>query len=335
MYVPTDVRFFGDNAQCLVAHILGMTRGKSYAHSRHGVCHLSEQVGEADVLLAVAVHILPQQCHFFESALLQVLHFAQNALYIAATLASSRVGNNAVVAEIVAATHDGNKTAYVRSAKPLRNDVAIRFGGRKFHVDGLLPTLHLSHQLGQRQVCVGSDHQICVIFLDEAVLHTLRHAAEHAHDEAATFLAAQALQKFQPSQNFLLSVVSYRTRVQKNGVGLFHGIARLVSGHFHHRGDDFAVGNIHLATVSFYEKTLHFAPNTLLRCKDTKKKREMQIVRPPFAHSAPCVGSFRGESCCSETFFCCRQSVCMAAQEGEKTVGSTTRNHTSFCFCHV
>ena len=64
----------------------------------------------------VRVDILSQQRHFLVSFLFEVFYFLQDTFYVAASLTSPGIRNDAVMAEVVASAHDGDKARDVVAA---------------------------------------------------------------------------------------------------------------------------------------------------------------------------------------------------------------------------
>ena len=89
--VLAEVRLFGYGVQDVVGHILGVGCGEAHAHVGHALRHLVQQFGERAAALdalsgrreSVAVHVLSEQCHLLEAAVVQVAHLAQDALHVA------------------------------------------------------------------------------------------------------------------------------------------------------------------------------------------------------------------------------------------------------------
>ena len=161
--------------------------------------------------------------------------------------------------EVVAAAHDAHIARDAASGDALRHDVAIGFGGGKFHVDGFLSGLHLRDEVGQSQVGVGTGHEARVMVLDEVVLHALGHAAKNADNQLriALFLLSEGVQLGQSVVNLVFGILAHRTRVQKHGVGLVSRFARLVARHLHHRGNHLRISHVHLAAVGFDIEFFH------------------------------------------------------------------------------
>ena len=229
MDVVADVRFFGNDAERLVAHIFGMGGGEAHPHLRHSTCHKAKQLGEGPLPApplgeclclaalgsfngnealpqrgsgegaSVAVHILPEQCDLLVATGLQVAAFAQDALHVATAFAASGVGDDAVVAEVVAAAHDADEARDVRSADALRHDIAVSLCGGELHVDSLLPAFHLCDEVGQRHIGIGAHYDVGMILFDELLTDALCHAAEHADDEG---IARPFSFPFQPFELF-------------------------------------------------------------------------------------------------------------------------------------
>ena len=151
------IRHLSDHAQCLVAHILRMARRKPHPHLRHLLRHHPQQFWEIYLLTPafclltpVGIHILSQQRHLLEAPVPQVAHLTQYALHIATTLTSPRIGHDAVVAEVVAATHDTHETAYsVSQSDSLRHHILIGLTRGEFNVHRLVTRLRLSYQVRQ------------------------------------------------------------------------------------------------------------------------------------------------------------------------------------------
>ena len=258
MYVSAHVGFFGNDAQCVVAHVLGVTRAETDAHAPHGSCHAAQQGGKVGGFVVVAplgcksvrVHVLPQQRHLLVATALEVAHFAQNALHIARPFTASGVGHDAVVAEVVAATHDAHIAANVGAADALGHDVAIGLRSGELDVDGLVPGFGLGDEVGQREVGIGACHEVGMMVVEQVVLHPLCHASQHADNQLAP-LAAQGVQRVEAVVYLLLGIVSHTTGVEENGIGIIHAFAQFVSCHLHDRGHYLAVGHVHLAAVCF------------------------------------------------------------------------------------
>ena len=183
-----DVGHLSYHAQCVVAHILRMTRGKADAHLWRFLSHAAQQLWECrSVVSMIAVHILSQQRHLLEATVAQVAHLSEDTLHIAATLATTGVGHDAVVAEVVASTHDAHKTADLRTVQALWHHVTVSLRCRQFNIHGLMSQLSLCYQVGQRHIGVWTSHQVAVVVLQQVILHALSHTAQYADDEAVSF----------------------------------------------------------------------------------------------------------------------------------------------------
>ena len=145
-------------------------------------------------LKKIRIHILPQQCHLFETFSLQVAELVEDALGFTATLTSTGVGHYAVGAEVVAATHDGDKAADAVGTDARGNDVTVGFSGRELHIDRLLAILGGGDEIRQLKVAVGTRHQIYTMVVDQLILHALSHTSDDTDDEPALALAAQGVE---------------------------------------------------------------------------------------------------------------------------------------------
>ena len=277
--MPAHIGFFLNDTQRVVAHVLRMGSGETHAHPVGLVCHQPQKFRKRNSLsvgplMEVRIHILPQKRDFLIPALFQIPHLIQDAFHIPAAFPSTRVRHNTIMAKIVAAAHDTDKTGNMRAAHTLRNHILISFRHGQFHVDGLMPQLHLGYQVGQGQISVGACHYIHMVILYQLFLHPFGHTAQHA-DNQMPALPSQSMQSFQPVDDFLFGIIPYGTSIQENGIRLIQGFARLVSSHTHHRSHYFAVGHVHLATVSLYKKLFH-AVLSNSGCKDSERRAQRQ-----------------------------------------------------------
>ena len=158
----------------------------------------------------------------------------------------------------------------------LRNDVAISFRRRQLNVHGLMPRLGLRNEVGQTQVGIRSGHEVAVMVLQQVVLYTLGHAAQHADDQSAALLPF-CMESFQPAENLLFGIVAHRASVQEDGICLFQGRTCVIAGHLHHGGNDFRVGHVHLTSVGFYIEFLHCLGTSQFGCKGTTFNQEIRI----------------------------------------------------------
>ena len=143
----------GDGFDNFVGHILRVRSAETDAHFRGSLSHHSEQSSEAyhrsvGLLKAVAVNILSQQSGFFEALGAKVGEFVENALGFARAFAAASVGHDAVRAEIVATTHNANKTAHAIARDARGNYVAISLGERKVYIDGFFAVFGSGNEVG-------------------------------------------------------------------------------------------------------------------------------------------------------------------------------------------
>ena len=131
VYMIADIAVSCHDGDGLVIHILGVRRGEAYAHVRHSFGHCCEQIGEADdppvLFVSVGVYILPQQRYLAEILGFQIPHFVEDAFYFAASFSASCVGYDAVAAEVVAPTHDGDESVDMYATHFERHHIFIRF----------------------------------------------------------------------------------------------------------------------------------------------------------------------------------------------------------------
>ena len=145
----TDVWHLCNDVQRFVAHVLRVAGGESDSHLWRFLCHPPQKQREACFATGIRVHILPQQRHLLEPAVSQVAHFAQDALHVAAALTASGVRHDAIVAEIVAASHDTHVAANLMSqSDTLRHYIAVGLSCRELGVHCLVARLCLCNEVG-------------------------------------------------------------------------------------------------------------------------------------------------------------------------------------------
>ena len=163
----------------------------------------------------------------------------------------------------------------------LWHDVLVCLCRRQFDIHCLMTRLSLCYQVGQRQIGIRTSHQVAVVVLQQVVLHTLSHAAQHANDKAVSCqlwavsfltLTPDGIQRVQTVENLLLGIVTYRTGIQEYGISFFQLFRCLVASHLHHGGYHLRVCHIHLASISLYIQFLH------IRGKGTKKMTIIGIL---------------------------------------------------------
>ena len=251
-----DIRVLRHHSDSLVVHILGVRRGEADTDLRHSEGNLLEEVTEViravPVHKAVGIHILPEQRDLTIALGLEVLHLTDDALQLTATLAATGVGHDAVGAEVIAPTHDGDEAREVEPADLQREDILVGLGGGELYVDRLLPALDSADEIRQVEVAIGADDEVHVVLLDQLPLSTLRHTAEDADDDTAALLAADGVIVSDAVENFLLGIVAHRAGIEEDSIGQLRVFGQVKAVHLHDGCDDFAVGDIHLAAIGLY-----------------------------------------------------------------------------------
>ena len=157
MDMVAKIGLLGDGMQDILRHVLGVARGETHAHVGYRLRHLAQQFGKGadmqffsafflddDAVLralavrqqSVAVDVLSEQCHLFEAVVVEVAYLGKDALHVARALASTGVRHDAVVAEVVAATHDAHEATDVVAADTCGDDAAVGLCRREVDVDG-------------------------------------------------------------------------------------------------------------------------------------------------------------------------------------------------------
>ena len=190
---------------------------------------------------------------------LQVLDFSQNAFHVPAAFPAAGIGDNTIVAEIVAPPGNRDITRDSVSSYTAWNNIAVGLCQGQFHVDGLAAGFSLSHQLGQAEIAVRAGNDIHITLLDQFFLGAFSHASQNT-DKKFPALTPTGIEGFKTMQDFLFGIVTDRAGVQENGIGFLFRPADVVIGHLHDGSYCFAVSHIHLTSVGFYIEFFHCLP---------------------------------------------------------------------------
>ena len=199
----------------------------------------------------IGIDVLSQQDNFLVAFVSQVSQFVENGGEVTATFASSRVRDDAVGAEVVASAHDAN-IAGKGFTDARRDDVAVSFRFAKLNVDGVMALLNRPDEVGEVVVVVWTSDEVDTILVEEFVLESFRHAANHANEWFPVSLLGR-LEFLDKREHFLLRIVTYGTGVEQHKVRFADVLCHLVAVSCEDGGDDFAVRLVHLASVCFDE----------------------------------------------------------------------------------
>ena len=191
---------------------------------RHRLSYHPKQGREVDdftiLFKTIGVYILAQQSYFLIAFGRKVGYFIQDTFHITTTLTTTSIRHNAIVAEIVTSTHNAYKARNVVTTNARRDNIAISFGCREFHIDSLLAGFYRCYQFGKSQICVGTCHQIHMMVLDQVFLHTLGHTAQYTHNNLSSLASfvVHGMEEFQTVQNLLFCIVAHRTSIHKHSI---------------------------------------------------------------------------------------------------------------------
>ena len=255
--VLAEIWLIGNGVENVLGHILWVRGGEAYTHVRYSLGYHVQEFGEgktAFLTLArwretIAVYVLSQKGNLLETTVVQVAHLSQDALGITAALTSTGIRNDAVVAEVVATTHDAYETAHSVATDALRHDVTVGLGLGKFDVDGVGSHLALRNHIRQVEIAVWSTDQVGIVVLDEVILHALSHAAQYAENHLSALLLL-CMEGVEAMINLVFRILADTASVQEDGISLFFFLTNLVACHLHHRGNYLAVCHVHLAAIS-------------------------------------------------------------------------------------
>ena len=169
-----EIWFLGNGIENVVGHILWVGCGETHTHIWYTLCHLAQQFGKRASTFnalscrseSITVYILTKKRYLLESTVVQVLNLTQYAIYVARTFTTTCVRHDAVVAEVVATTHNANKTTYTIGTNALWYNVAIGLGSRQLYVASVSSILALCNHIWQIKIRVGTAHQIGMMIID-------------------------------------------------------------------------------------------------------------------------------------------------------------------------
>ena len=120
MNVIAEIGLGSNGIENVVAHILGIGSSEAHPHIGHSPRHLCQELGERNAIVGplaigqqtIGIDILTKECHFLEAFIVKIPHLAENALHVARPLTATGVGNDAIMTEVVAATHDADEARH-------------------------------------------------------------------------------------------------------------------------------------------------------------------------------------------------------------------------------
>src|SRR5690606_13651011 len=109
MDVIANIFMRGHGMQDIVRDVFGMRGAETHSQLGRYLRHFGEQYIEGVFIVIIAVHILPQQCDFSKSVVVQILTLSEDTLHIPAALATSSEGHHTKGTHVVAASHDADE----------------------------------------------------------------------------------------------------------------------------------------------------------------------------------------------------------------------------------
>ena len=178
---------FGHGFEQLFRGVLGVAGHEADEKIPRNVVDHADQIGEVHAavqILAVGIHVLPQQGDVLIALIHQLPGLSEDVLRQAGALPAPHIGHNAVGAEVVAAVHDGKPRLYL--PVPAEGDALGHGAGA---VPGSEYTLvsghHLLHKLRETPKLMGAEDQIHHrVGLFDLLRHMglLHHAAADGND---------------------------------------------------------------------------------------------------------------------------------------------------------
>ena len=214
----------GHGLKELLGSVLGVGGHKPDEEVSGDRVYLLQQVGEVHGLvqiLAVGIHVLPQQGDVLVAVPDQLLHLPEDVLQLPGALPAPDVGDDAVGAEVVAPVHDGHPGLHLVLAH--HRDALGNGAGLVGDLEDASPAGEQGvDKLGELPQHVGAEHQVHVAEgLFDLVGHVLLlgHAAAHA-DDLVRVAALHVDQGAQVAQHPLLRVLPDGAGVQDDDLGL-------------------------------------------------------------------------------------------------------------------
>ncbi len=227
-------------------------------HKRHHFQQMRE-VNHLTVLRIfplVGIHILPEQCHFPITFVVQIGRFGYNTECIAAAFAPAREGHYAKRAHIITASHDRDKRGHAIAVQAQRTDVSVGFLAREEHIHPFFTVFGAGNKVWQIAIRIGTDDQIHqLFFFQEFLFQTLGHTAQHA-DQGTRILFLDLIKHPQALAYGFFRFFANRTGIDQDQIRRFH-VARSAKAYLRQNGrHDLAITEIHLTAVAFDVKLL-------------------------------------------------------------------------------
>ena len=201
---------------------------------------------------AVAVDILSEECNLTIAIVEEVGCLADNGLCIATTLTTASVGDDAVGTIVLASTHNADVCCYAVGVVTDGDNVVIGLAVAEKSFGKAIALLDTREHRWELTVGIRTDDEADIIlFGHELVFQSLSHTAEDADfDPGAITLEGTKLTE--TLADSLLSIVTDGTGIDENIVAKVDVLYLLVTLAREDGSDNFAVGKVHLATISLY-----------------------------------------------------------------------------------
>ena len=198
----------------VVAHVRRVRGQEAYPLDAVDFVRRLQQIAQVPVarqVVAVRVHVLPQQCDLFHAPLGQQPCLAHHVLYSAAHLSAAAIGDDAEGAELVAAVDDGDIGGHVG---PRRERAHAAFG---------IDAHALAQQIEQGPVLLRAHEHVHVRKSPLQRVGLRPHHAAHERDNLVGVAALLRLETGDHADHLVLRALAHDAAVEHHHVGIFGG----------------------------------------------------------------------------------------------------------------
>ena len=215
---------------------------------RHGAC-LVEIFFESAPVPQVGIDVLTKQRNLLIAVRPKLHHLLEDGLRVSTALSTAGKGHHAEGAHVVASAGYAYKGRDSVASEAHRLNVVVGLFFAQKYVYRLASAVKLLEQVGQITVCIGAHDQVHkLLFFKKLFAHAFGHATQHANFELG-LVGLERIKLIQSLAHGLLSLLANRAGIQEHQIGIFELVGGFVSPFLQNRGDNFAVREIHLASV--------------------------------------------------------------------------------------
>src|SRR5690606_19507167 len=241
----------------------------------NSVNEVRESNGASFLFVSIRIDILTEERDLAVPLFNELLDLPHDAFGGPAALPSARKRHHAERAHVVAPAHDRDECRDPVRIVPDGRDVRICLLPGKLYVHrGLAGFFSFVEEPGQISISIGPDDEIDELFLVQQLrAQPLGHTAQHTEPKARIVLALLSAHLPEPATDFLLGILADGAGIEQHDVGLPRIIRKAVTILLKHRGADFRIGYVHLASVRLQIDV------TFARRRRTRANRRIEVAQ--------------------------------------------------------